>query len=363
MNTPVKNDSARSDARRAVRVAMQEHMRRDSVVPVMRLLVDLAFLGACIVGACYFDAWWAKALFVPPAAVAIARLFIIGHDACHGSYTPYDWLNQLIGRIAFLPSLTPYSLWDVGHNVAHHGFTNLKGRDQVWVPMSAQEWESASKVRRALERIYRSGVGQGLYYLIELWWKKLILPTKKHVGVRRAVFLWDNLLVLSVGALWITALVLWAVYDNHSVTLTLLCGFALPFLAFNYIMGFVIYIQHTAPEVAWFDKRDEWQKRFGFITTTINIATPKAIGKILHEILEHGAHHVNTGVPLYRLREAQTALKNAVPQLARVYVLNWKRYWSTVRACKLYDYANHRWLDFKGRVTAAPLFPETASAS
>ena len=67
--------------------------------------------------------------------------------------------------------------------------------------------------------------------------------------------------------------------------------------------------------------------------------------------------------PLYRLRAAQTALKNAVPQLARVYVLNWKRYWATVRTCKLYDYANHRWLDFKGRVTAAPLFPDTQPAA
>ena len=50
-----------------------------------------------------------------------------------------------------------------------------------------------------------------------------------------------------------------------------------------------------------------------------------------------------------------------MPHLARVYVLNWKRYWATVRTCKLYDYANHHWIDFKGRVTAAPVFPETPS--
>jgi acyl-lipid omega-6 desaturase (Delta-12 desaturase) len=361
--TALKPDSFRADARRTVRVAMQEYLRRDSLLPVLRLLLDLGFLTAAIIGACVFEAWWAKALMVVPAAIAIARLFVIGHDACHGSYTKYDWLNKIVGRIAFLPSLTPFSLWDVGHNVAHHGFTNLKGRDQVWVPMSAEEWQAASKVRRGLERIYRSGFGQGLYYLIEMWWKKLILPSKKHVGVRRAIFIWDNVLVLGVAAAWITALVLWAVYDNHSVTWTLLCGFVVPFLAFNCIMGWVIYVQHTHPEVAWFDKREEWQKRLGFITTTINVVVPKSMGRILHDILEHGAHHVNTGVPLYRLRAAQAALKNAVPQLARVYVLNWKRYWATVRACKLYDYANHRWLDFKGRVTAAPLFPESASVA
>ena len=356
-------DTSRADARKTVRVVMQEYMRRGSIGPIFRLLLDLAFLGMCIAGACYFDAWWAKALMVIPGSVAIARLFVIGHDACHGSYTKYDWLNKIVGRIAFLPSLTPFSLWDVGHNVAHHGFTNLKGRDQVWVPMSAEEWQAASKFRRVMERIYRSGFGQGLYYLIEMWWKKLILPTKKHVGVSRAIFWWDNVLVLGVGAVWITALVLWAVYFHHSITWTLLGGFVLPFLAFNCIMGFVIYVQHTHPEVAWFDKREEWQRRLGFITTTVNVVVPKRMGEILHDILEHGAHHVNTGVPLYRLREAQTALKNAVPQLARVYVLTWQRYWATVRTCKIYDYANHRWMDFKGRVTAAPVFPDpTATA-
>ena len=77
-----------------VRVAMQEFLRRDSVVPVLRLLLDLAFLGACIVGACYFNAWWAKALMVVPASIAIARLFVIGHDACHGSYTKLRLAQQ-----------------------------------------------------------------------------------------------------------------------------------------------------------------------------------------------------------------------------------------------------------------------------
>jgi fatty acid desaturase len=68
---------------------------------------------------------------------------------------------------------------------------------------------------------------------------------------------------------------------------------------------------------------------------------------MLHDILEHGAHHVNTAIPLYRLRQAQSALRNAVPNLARVEQLNWRRYWATVRACKLYDYANHQWMDFR----------------
>ena len=49
--TPLKSDSGRADAKRTVRVVMQEYMRRDSLLPVLRLLFDLTFLGAAIVGA------------------------------------------------------------------------------------------------------------------------------------------------------------------------------------------------------------------------------------------------------------------------------------------------------------------------
>jgi hypothetical protein len=44
-------------------------------------------------------------------------------------------------------------------------------------------------------------------------------------------------------------------------------------------------------------------------------------------------------------------------------VLTWKRYWATVRTCTLYDSANHRGLDSKGRVTAAPLFPDATQTA
>src|SRR5689334_16339280 len=59
------------------------------------------------------------------AMVAIAMLFVVGHDACHGSLTGSARLNGWIGRLAFLPSLTPFRAWDEGHNRTHHVYTNL----------------------------------------------------------------------------------------------------------------------------------------------------------------------------------------------------------------------------------------------
>ena len=101
-------------------------------------------LGVSIASLLFVEAWWVKVFASLVAALWIARLFVIGHDACHGSYTPNKTLNKWIGRIAFLPSLTPYSLWEIGHNLAHHGFTNLKGRDYVWTPYSPSEFAKSA---------------------------------------------------------------------------------------------------------------------------------------------------------------------------------------------------------------------------
>ena len=38
------------------------------------------------------------------APLMIGALFIIGHDAAHNSFTPYGWLNRLLGRLVLLPA-------------------------------------------------------------------------------------------------------------------------------------------------------------------------------------------------------------------------------------------------------------------
>jgi fatty acid desaturase len=186
-------------------------IERGIATPIIWFLLDWLVLGVSIASLLFVETWWVKVFASLVAALWIARLFVIGHDACHGSYTPNKTLNKWIGRIAFLPSLTPYSLWEIGHNLAHHGFTNLKGRDYVWTPYSPSEFARLPRIRRCLERIYRSGVGQGVYYMIEMWWKKLFFPGRKHVTTRRVSYTWDSLLVSAFGILWVGGLVLWGI--------------------------------------------------------------------------------------------------------------------------------------------------------
>jgi omega-6 fatty acid desaturase (delta-12 desaturase) len=76
----------------------------------------------------------------------------------------------------------------------HHGFSNLKGTDYVWMPFSPQEWVRLPRRRRLLERLYRYPAGLGVYYFVEIWWRRLSLAGLKSTTLRRAAFIGDNLL-------------------------------------------------------------------------------------------------------------------------------------------------------------------------
>lgn len=286
------------------------------------------------------------------STAGIVRLFLIGHDACHGSYFNSPTLNAIVGRIAFLPSLTAYSLWDVGHNVAHHGFNNLKGRDQVWAPLSKEEFDSLPSWRRAMERFYRSGLGYGAYYFIEMWWKKLFFATKKEIGASRLKYKLDSILVTLGFVAWVALTVVVANATSQNVWLLLLLAVLVPFAVWNGIMGFVVYLHHTHPAIAWFQKRHDWQRFRAYLTATACVRFPLGIDRLMHNIMEHNAHHLNPRIPMFALRKAQSALQERFRSEFQSYRMDWRAFRDCVKTCKLYDFANHCWLDFSGRVTA-----------
>lgn len=324
------------------------------------LAFDYALLTACLAGAVLFGFLWLNLLCGLAAGLMIGRLFIIGHDACHQSLTPHRKLNQWLGRLAFLPSLTAYSLWDVGHNMVHHGFTNLKGVDFVWAPLTLEEFNSLPAGRRLMERIYRSGWGPGLYYMVEIWGKKMMFPSRAGKGpAAQRVFTLDCLLVSVFAAAWITALALLAAWAGKPLLPALLTALMLPLLVWFNLMGFVIYGHHTHAKVAWHDDRGVWLRSQPFVSTTVHLKLPFKAGAILHHIMEHTAHHLDMSIPLYKLKAAQEKLEELLPGKIVVQPFSWGWYFGTARICKLYDFRRHCWTDFAGRATSepSPIYP------
>jgi omega-6 fatty acid desaturase (delta-12 desaturase) len=316
------------------------------------LIMDYALFFALITGTVMFEAAWAKLVCGLAAGFVIGRLFIIGHDACHQSLTPNRELNKVLGRIAFLPSLTPYSLWDTGHNVVHHGYTNLKGVDFVWTPLTTEEFAALPTMQRLLERAYRSGWAPGLYYMIEIWWKREFFPNKSHMPTRRPIFFKDSMLVTVFGALWVAVISAAAVATDQSVALSLLLGVAVPFFFWNSMIGFVVYVHHTHVKVSWHNEKSAWMKAQPFVSTTVHLTFKFNIGAMLHHIMEHTAHHVDMSIPLYKLKQAQAKLEEMLPGRIIVQPFSWRWYFQTARDCKLYDFTRECWTDFAGKKTS-----------
>jgi omega-6 fatty acid desaturase (delta-12 desaturase) len=264
--------------RKVIREWLTPLSDRSTLRAFLLLIVDTALFMGLVAGTVYFESIWLKLLCGTAAGFVIGRLFILGHDACHQSLTPHRELNKWIGRYAFLYSLTPFSLWDTGHNVVHHGYTNLKGVDFVWTPLTAEEFAALGPIDRLLQYLYRSGWAPGLYYLIEIWWKREFFPNKTHMPTRRPIFFKDSLLVTVFGVVWVAAMTYAAIATEQSVALTLLIGVLLPFLFWNTMIGFVVYVHHTHVRVSWHNDKSAWTKAQPFVSTTVHLTFPMKIG-------------------------------------------------------------------------------------
>ena len=293
-------------------------------------------------------------------ALVAGRMFVIAHDACHGSLFSSRLANRIVGRALFLTSYTPYSLWDLGHNRIHHAFTNLKGRDYVWAPMSRSDYRHAPAWRQRLERLYRNPVGHGLYYFLEIYWKRLLFPSRRYVPEPRPAYRWDSVAVTLFALAQVGALAVAARLTGQSAVVLIAAGVVAPFGLFNLLMGSAIFLHHTHPLVTWFDDVHEWSAAEPQLRGSVHVVFPLGLGALLHNIMDHTAHHIDPLIPLFHVPDAQRAIERhfeapifGTPILKpKVQTWTLKFFLDAVRTCKLYDYDAHRWLDFDGRTTS-----------
>jgi omega-6 fatty acid desaturase (delta-12 desaturase) len=331
----------------------------------MAFLAAVALYGAAV-AAVLLAPWWPLQIACAIlAGLFIATVFVVGHDACHGSLTPYESLNKALARIAFLPSWTPYTSWGFAHNRVHHAYTNLRGKDYAWAPLSKDEYDRLTRLRRALERHYRSIWGLGSYYLVEYWLRHLLLPTKqeRQEMQRTLASALDLLLVLLFAGAQIWGVYAWSETlapsespwgPFSSVPALVFAVIVLPFLVWNWGMGFAIFQHHNHPRAVWYASREEWDFFAGQVESTVHAQMPRWLDWLSTFIMQHTAHHVNRRIPLYRLSGSQRYLQRAYAGHIITQPWGFTALGKTMARCHLYDYENHRWLSFDGKPTTAP---------
>lgn len=322
----------------------QSYARRLLAIPVaLFLAVTGAYLGLLVL---VLAAPMLVAVpLAVPCGVLIGMLFILGHDAAHNSFTRSRRLNLVIGRLAFLPSLHAYSLWDLSHNRTHHLHNNVRGVDYVWEPKTPAEFRAQSSARRGLYRFYRTPIGVAFYYLGVLWAPRLFIPWPFLIRRGRLVYWLDAGLVLGFLVLQTVGVTAIGAQFGHNAWTSVLTGMILPFLIWNGLMSFIIFFHHTHPTIGWFPDDAARTARMGALSGTARVVFPTPFRQLVLGIMEHSAHHYASGVPLYHLAGMQAALEAQGGILT--WQFSWRAYARICRQCKLYDYDAARWVTFE----------------
>jgi len=331
-----------------------------------RYLPALALFGVeyvgylvCVAGAVVLPGWGFKTASAVFAALWLSGLYIIGHDAGHGTFVPGPAANRWIGRFAFFPSFTPLAAWFRAHVLLHHNFLRVRGRDMVWMPWSLTEYRAAPRWRRVWYRFLRTPAGLAVYWTVGNWIPYLLFPPGSEMGSRRRQNRFDRALVGAFagalfGALYGLAVraAAWPWADPAGPVGVLLFGLVLPYLVWAYLTAVVDLIHHTHPRAVWFANRREWDYFTANVRSTVHIVLPFGLNRVALNIFEHTAHHVDPRVPLFHLPAAQAGLAEAYPADVLIerftpgYVLR------LLRTCRLYDFETRQWLDYDGTPTA-----------
>ncbi len=280
-------------------------------------------------------------------SLAIAGMFVIGHDAAHGALFKSARMNYVIGQLAMLPSLHTLSVWAYGHNRVHHAFPGCEGLDFVWHPVTREEYDGFTPPQKLRHRIDWSMVGAGTYYTREIWWNRLVwmpAPNEKMV----APFLRDRLAVIAYFVMATAAITgfAWAQSGTMGAAAWAWVKVLLvPWLLWNALIGWAVYIQHISPSMPWHSRR-RWRKYAGQVETTCNYRMPRWLNLFWHNIFVHVPHHIDPRIPFYHLPEAAEALNRADSDVSRSHPYRWAEYFDSTRQCKLYDFEREVWTGY-----------------
>ncbi len=339
--------TSRTDSLNDVRAVIPESCYEHRTPPAVVALVSAALLYlAPVIGLALTDRWWLLLLLWPLAGLAVAGLFVLGHDASHGALTKSRRLNRMIAQVCMAPSAHVEAAWDLGHNRIHHGYTTRQGFDFVWHPLTPDEYRALGRLARLRHRLEWSFIGSGAYYLRTVWWEKMWRFNAP--GKRRGAIVRDKLTLGAAMLLVVAATSVYGALDGGlwaAIWLPLKL-WVVPFLLFVHIIGATVYLHHVSPDIRWWPRR-EWTQFRGQMDSTTIVRLPRVVNRLwFHNIMVHVPHHVDARIPFHRLPAAAEAIAAAYPTTVRSSRFSLGSYFAATRACKLYDFEAGRWLPY-----------------
>ncbi|MFN8484323.1 MAG: fatty acid desaturase [Anaerolineae bacterium] len=274
-----------------------KYQKPDVSASIQQFCVTLAaFLGMAALTMYSLNiGYWLTVLLAIPTAGFLVRLFIVQHDCGHGSFFRSRKLNDSVGMICSIFTLTPYHYWQRSHSIHHAHANNLehRGIGDIYL-MTVNEYQAQNWWGRLRYRLYRNPIvlfiiGPSLMFIVIHRFPGYSQPAMKKVA--HTVWWTDLALLIFYGAL--ALLVGW-----QAVAITVL---TVMFFAAGAGM-WLFYVQHQFEGVQW-DHEEKWDFGLAALQGASYYKLPRILQWFTGNIGFHHIHHLSPRIPNYKLEQ------------------------------------------------------------
>lgn len=254
-------------------------------------------------------------LLVPWMTGLFIRIFVLQHDCGHRSLFQKQRSNDRVGYAISIITSVPYHAWRTEHNWHHNHQGNLekRGVDNMNSPMTLDEMpERMAEVNYRVKKIKPINI-----FLIGV--HSLMIERKAPAGFfpfreafkdsvrNRAQMLRGIMSIIPLHLIW-QAVLIWAFGWWSSLLVVV------PAMMIGSGIGALLFwVQHNFEET-YYARVPAWNKANVAIYGSSYLKLNRLFRWFTADIGIHHVHHLNQGIPNYRLEEA----RQAIPEIQEV---------------------------------------------
>ncbi len=258
---------------------------------------------------------------------------MIQHDCGHQTLFSQSWLNNWVGRMLGVLTLTPYDYWQRNHALHHAGSGNLDYRGVGDIDtLTVDEFLALSKFKQFMYRAYRHPitlffVGPAFVFLFQ---HRLPMRMMKHGWTPWLSTMCTNLAIVIVSAIaiWITSFSAFLLVVLPTTLLAASTGV------------FLFFVQHQFEETMW-DQPPHWDRHEAALFGSSHYDLPPVLRWLTGNIGVHHVHHLNSRIPFFKL--ANILKEN--PELVNINRITLRESFSMIKLA-LWDKENRKLVSF-----------------